>query len=229
LWASFDITMKRPTPFNCHGGFTLIELLVAIAIMSMMALMSWKALDGMQRTVSMTRDRSDQMATLSTGLAQWMTDLDAMIDTEQQGVKPFDFDGKVLRMTRQHPQDTDTASQGVMVVAWALQNGKWSRWQTTAKQTRQDLQQAWLLAAQWGQRSAPAAQEVSIAPASDWQLYVYRGGAWTHPQSDEGNGNLAGSRLPQGVRLVIHLSTGQALQGTLTRDWVNPTLSGDKS
>ena len=31
---------------------------------------------------------------------------------------------------------------------------------------------------------------------------------------------------PDGVRLVLTLSHGQALSGTLTRDWVRPLLGG---
>lgn len=35
--------------------------------------------------------------------------------------------------------------------------------------------------------------------------------------------------VPQGVRLVLTLPPGQALSGTLTRDWVLPTVGGGKS
>ena len=40
-------------------GFTLIELLVAIAAMALLALMSWRGLDGMTRAQSMNRDRGE--------------------------------------------------------------------------------------------------------------------------------------------------------------------------
>jgi general secretion pathway protein J len=33
------------------------------------------------------------------------------------------------------------------------------------------------------------------------------------------------SLLPNGVRLVLSLSAGQGLSGTLVRDWVRPTLA----
>jgi general secretion pathway protein J len=35
--------------------------------------------------------------------------------------------------------------------------------------------------------------------------------------------------LPDGVRLVLQLPPGETISGTLTRDWVRPTLSGGKS
>ncbi|MDO9134805.1 type II secretion system protein J, partial [Hydrogenophaga sp.] len=40
-------------------GFTLIELLVAIAVMAMLALLSWRSIDGMSRTQTITQERSD--------------------------------------------------------------------------------------------------------------------------------------------------------------------------
>ena len=39
-----------------------------------------------------------------------------------------------------------------------------------------------------------------------------------------GSGALA---VPDGVRLVLKLSAGQAVSGTLTRDWVTPDLGGN--
>jgi general secretion pathway protein J len=34
---------------------------------------------------------------------------------------------------------------------------------------------------------------------------------------------------PDGVRLVLTLPQGEVLAGTLTRDWVRPTVAGNKS
>jgi len=34
--------------------------------------------------------------------------------------------------------------------------------------------------------------------------------------------------LPDGVRLVLTLATGQAISGTVTRDWVQPGVGGGK-
>ena len=41
-------------------------------------------------------------------------------------------------------------------------------------------------------------------------------------------GPSPGAAMPDGVRLVLTLSDGQALQGTLTRDWMQPVLGGGK-
>ncbi|MBU1359686.1 MAG: prepilin-type N-terminal cleavage/methylation domain-containing protein, partial [Gammaproteobacteria bacterium] len=65
--------MRRPK------GFTLIELLVAIAVMALLALMSWRGLEAMALGQSINRERGDAVLTLQTSLAQWGADLDATV------------------------------------------------------------------------------------------------------------------------------------------------------
>ena len=62
-----------------HRGFTLVELLVAIAVMALMAILSWRGLDGMSRAQTQTLARSDEVLVLQAGLAQWKSDLDATV------------------------------------------------------------------------------------------------------------------------------------------------------
>ena len=62
-------------------GFTLIELLTAVAIMALLALLSWRAIDGMGRTQTVTQSRSESQQRLQAGLLQWTLDLDAITDT----------------------------------------------------------------------------------------------------------------------------------------------------
>ena len=50
-------------------GFTLIELLVALAILALMALVSWRGLDAMTRAHSHIQERGDALLTLQAGLA----------------------------------------------------------------------------------------------------------------------------------------------------------------
>ena len=60
-------------------GFTLIELLVAISVMALIAILSWRGLDGMVRAQESTRQRADEMLVLQAALGQWGTDLDALM------------------------------------------------------------------------------------------------------------------------------------------------------
>ena len=99
-------------------GFTLIELLVAIAVMAMLALLSWRSIDGMSRTQTITQERSDGLLRLQSAVGQWIADLDAVLDTGE--VTPVDFNGQTLRLTRRDSAESGLDSRGVRVVAWAL-------------------------------------------------------------------------------------------------------------
>ncbi|QNP49890.1 PulJ/GspJ family protein [Diaphorobacter aerolatus] len=221
-------------------GFTLIELLVAITIMSLIALLSWRGIDGMVRSQQITRERSDQLVVIQNALAQWQADLDSIqaVDSTQ----PISWDGQVLRITRRVAQQPD---QGVVVVAWARRtasNGgqQWLRWQSPPVNTRAAWNTAWQTAAQWARTpsSSEAQRETQLFPLADWQLYYFVGGAWANAQSSTGGSfaeqtldglSAAAAAVPEGVRLQITLPEGGAITGAITQDWVNPALGGNKS
>ena len=213
-------------------GFTLIELLVAISVMALMAILSWRGLDGMVRAQESTRQRADEMLVLQAALGQWGTDLDALVSIAN--TTPLDWDGQVLRLTRRSSAVPD---EGALVVAWTRRNnnpgvGQWLRWQSPPVRTRADWRQAWEQAAQWARTPGDAERryEVTLLPLDNWQIFYYRGGAWSNPQSSTGTptGDST-STIPDGIRLQITLPPGQALTGQLTRDWVNPVLGGGRS
>ena len=242
-------------------GFTLVELLVALFAMALLAVMSWRGLDGMTRAQAITAARADEVLTLQVGLAQWSADLDAIIQLPR--APALDWNGRVLRLTR---RDTTSAASGVLVVAWTRRDGQWLRWQSPPATLRGDLDRAWQQADLWAQTPGDQDRrlEVVITPLQDWQIFYFRSDAWTNPQSSDAVTGapvanapvptspvtsasapaatsgltpagaaavalLATPLIPQGVRLVLTLPPGQALAGQITRDWVRPTLGGNKS
>ena len=215
------------------GGFTLIELLVAIGLMALMAALSWRGLDGMARAQSQMRQHADDVLALQAGLAQWGTDLDAL--AQQPNSPSLDWDGRALRILR---RGTATPGEGLRVVAWSRRNvdgvGQWLRWQSPPLTTRGELQKAWQQAAQWAQNPGDEdrLREVRIAALDQWQIFYYRSDAWSNPLSSAGvraeTNVAADSSLPDGVRLVLTLSPGQAISGSLTRDWLRPSVGGGK-
>ena len=239
LAASSPVRMVAGKRAAESGGFTLIELLVAISVMSLLAVLSWRGLDGMARAQTQTSLRADQILTLQAGLAQWKIDLDALALTPQ--VNPLDWDGRVLRLTRR----TAAPGDGLMVVAWMRRtedSGQWLRWQSPALRTSGGWTDAWRSAGVWAQSATTqdSAGEVSITPLEEWQIFYFRGNAWTNPMSSVGQqtrGSVAvpalqtGSTavIPDGIRLVLLLPASQAISGKLTVDWVSPILTGDKS
>ncbi len=229
-------------PRNC--GFTLVELLVALFAMALLAVMSWRGLDGMTRAQAITSARADEVLTLQVALAQWSADLDAVV--QMPGAPALDWNGRVLRITR---RDTSSPASGVLVAAWTLRAGQWLRWQSPPLTTRGQLDQAWLKADQWSQNPGDEERrlEVAVTPLQEWRIFYYRSDAWTNPQSSDASGSspvaqpglteaaaavLAAQTtpvIPEGVRLVLVLPAGQALAGQITRDWARPTVGGGKS
>ena len=214
-------------------GFTLVELLVALFALALLAALSWRGLDGMMRARAITEARADEVLSLQTGLAQWAADLDAI--EEFPGTSALDWNGRVLRLTR---QASGNGADGALVVAWTRRDGEWRRWQSPPVASRGDLDTAWVLADQWSQNAGESTrrQEVAVVPLEEWQIFYYRSDAWTNPQSSAAtqsatpaSGAAVVNALPDGVRLVLQLPAGRAIGGQLVRDWVRPTLGGGKS
>lgn len=221
-------------PAQAARGFTLVELLVAMAIMGLMALLSWRGLDGMVRAQEQTRQRGDQLLVLQAALTQWGADLDALLPLPH--TTPLDWDGQVLRITRRSSAIPD---KGALVVAWARRNvdgtSQWLRWQSPPLRTRSAWQQAWQQAAQWARNPGDAERraEVALLPLADWQVFYFRGDAWSNPMSSSGTppGDLdaVGALIPDGVRLQLDLPPGPGMAGQITRDWVSPLKGGGKT
>ena len=233
-------------------GFTLVELLVALFVMALLSIMSWRGLDGMARATAITQARADELVALQNGMAQFGADLDAMADlpvpvqppagggnasgagTSATTAKPapLDWNGQALRIVRASGGVTDS---GLRVVAWSRRigqvngtaQGQWLRWQSDLLRSPADLQSAWSQAAIWAQNPDDAARkrEVAVVPLADWKIYYYRNDAWSNPLSSADAANAA----PDGIRLVLTLPEGAALAGAITRDWIRPTVAGNKS
>ena len=233
-----------------NHGFTLIELLVAITIMALLAVLSWRGLDGMARAQTQTSQRADEVLTLQAGLAQWKVDLDSLTQTPY--ASSLDWDGRVLRLTRR----TAPIGDGLVVVAWTRRSdagGQWLRWQSPVLRSVGAWNDAWSRAMQWAQNASTEdrAREVLVVPLEDWQIFYFRSDAWTNPLSSDagqaatatpttagtaatanpatGGAVTSQATVPEGIRLVLHLPASSAINGKLTLDWVRPTVSGEKS
>ena len=223
-------------PAQEQRGFTLVELLIALGILALMAGLSWRGLDAMVQTRETVRQHSDAVLTLQAGLTQWSSDLDALVELPQ--TPALMWDGRSLRLTR---RSTTRPGDGVLVVAWARRSiegaGQWLRWQSPPLRTRGELQSAWTQAALWAQNPGENEKkfEVRIAALDQWQVFYFRNNAWSHPMSSADAAQVdpvdtaAGQPPPEGIRLILTLPPGEAISGTLTRDWMRATLGGGKS
>jgi general secretion pathway protein J len=191
-------------------GFTLVEVLVALSIMAVVAMLTWRGIDGMSRSREISQAATDRTLRLGTVMAQWERDLQAV--QPALGVPGLGFDGASLRLLRQ-------AEGGVQIVCWTLREGSLRRWAAPITTRAADIEEQWLRSQQL-LGDEPGTLEM-LTQVTSWQVYFYRGNGWSNAQS---TGDQAGSgapspnpqaveALPSGVRLQIALAAGQ-----LTRD-----------
>jgi general secretion pathway protein J len=204
----------RRAAASAAAGFTLVEVLVAMVVMALMAVMAWQGVDGITRSRSVSQERLEYTLRLDTVLAQWEQDLAALQDS--RAVPALVVQGRTLLLTRR-------TEAGLQVVAWALRGGAWWRWAGPAVTTVRDLQESWFSSQQL--IGTENGQLRMLDGATSWQIYFFRGNAWSNAQStgdvDETSPPAAPAQarqqLPQGVRLVLDVADGSA-QVTLTRD-----------
>ena len=217
--------MKRSahTHRYAHGrqqGFTLVEVLVALIVLSLIALMSWRALDTLVRSEQHTQERVSETQRLQTALAQWRADLDAVV-VGSDAVVGIEWDGRVLRITRRPQAST---SGGMHVVAWSMlaqSDGAlaWARWASAEITTHAQWRAAWdkALLVGRGEIESPQSPAIRLIPASEWQLFYHRNDAWSNPLSSaEGTDN---AKEPDAVRLKLWPAL-PGLSEALTLDWV---------
>jgi len=197
-------------------GFTLVEVMVALVVMSLLAVLAWQGVDGMIRARDITQQHMEATLRLNTALAQWQQDL-ALVQ-ETPSVPGLRFDGASLQLTRRAPS-------GLQLVVWSLHGGRLLRWAGPSATVGRDLQESWMISQQL-QGSEPA-QILVLEGISDWQVYFFRGNAWSNAQSSgdvaapaQGASAPARQALPAGVRLVLNFAEGSGFAGGLTRDTV---------
>lgn len=205
-------------------GFTLVEVLVALALMAVLAGLAWRGIGGVADAKRVSEERVNQTLRVGTVLAQWEQDLQSVQDTAL--VPALAFDGATLRLVRRQ-------EAGVQVVAWALREGRWTRWAAPVTTRGTALQEAWLASQQL--LGNEAAQLTMLDGVESWQVYFYRGNAWSNAQSSAGTASPTAvasgasaptpqrAQLPDGVRLVLAVQAAAGrTAGTLTRDLLVP-------
>lgn len=197
------------------GGFTLVEVLVALLVMSVMAGLAWRGIDGLARAREATQASLEATERINTVVAQLEADLQALYDPDASAgtagsagsggsgapVPALSCDGSTLRLAR-------VAEGGVQMVAWQLRSPLWLRWASPVVQRAGELQEQWLRSQQL--LGNETGQLRLLDGATGMQIYFFRGNAWTNCQSSAGTAGQI-----RGVRLVLTLT--QPREGTVTR------------
>jgi general secretion pathway protein J len=212
----------RAAPVRSARGFTLVEVLVALMVMAIMAGMAWQGVAGIVRARDASQSRLELTLRVNTVMAQWEQDLGAIQETP--ATPALLFDGATLRMTRR-------AADGMQVVAWSLRgnanggngNGTLMRFAGPVVTSSGALQESWLRTLQF--LGNEPGQLRLLEGVSQWQVYFFRGNAWSNAQSSAdvvapspGASAVPRQALPTGVRAVFSFGAGSGLNGTLTRD-----------
>jgi general secretion pathway protein J len=199
---------RRPRPG--HHGFTLVEVLVALVILALMALMAWRAMDALLSTREVAQGHLDGTMRLQTVLTQFERDVQA---AQQSNVTPgLAFDGASLRITRHQ-------AEGLQLIVWTLRSGRLYRWAGPTVQRQEDLRENVLQSYQQNENDARLI--TTLEGVVDWQMYFFRGTAWTNAQSSAdaqaadppasaasgptpGVSGNSDSTLPTGLRVVLN-------------------------
>ncbi|EWS61795.1 type II secretion system protein H [Methylibium sp. T29-B] len=199
--------MRGLSRHAAQAGFTLVEVLVALLIMAIVAALSWKGIDAIVRSRDISSQRLEQQLRLQSVIAQWEADL---AEIQDSGIVPaLQFDGASLRLTRRQ-------AAGLQLVVWSLRGDSWTRWAGPAVTRGADLREAWLQSQQL--LGNEAEQLRALSGIANWQLYYWRGNAWTNAQSS-GDAALTTAAtptlvtrqaLPGGVRLVLAFTEAAA-------------------
>ena len=203
-------------------GFTLIEVLVALLIMALMAVMAWRGLDAIIRTRDISQAKLEQTMRLQTVMGQWEQDLLNVQDALT--IPALRFDGATLRLTRRRPE-------GMQVVAWSKQGKDWTRWESAVTQSSDALLASYQYSLQL-QANSPGLVH-AVDGVSGWQLYFYRGNAWSNAMSSDdaapapsagasgavGAGSVPRTSVapPTGVKLALQFEEGSGWSGALNR------------
>jgi general secretion pathway protein J len=198
-------------------GFTLVEVLVALTLMAVLAGLAWRGIDGVASARRASEEHVERTLRTGTVIAQLEQDLQALHDSAL--VPALAFDGATLRLVRRQ-------EGGLQVVAWALREGRWTRWNSAVVTRGSALQDAWF-ASQQLLGNEPG-QLTLLEDVQGWQVYFFRDNAWSNAQSSAGtaatppgaaSAPLARQRapLPSGVRIMLTLPAG-----SLTRDLLVP-------
>ena len=183
--------------------------------------LAWQGLDGILRAREGNKAVLERTLRVNTIVVQWEQDLAALRDVSSS-VPALSFDGQTLRLVRQ-------AEGGVALVAWAVRGGQWQRWVGPTVTRVGDLRESFERSQQL---LGNEPSQLNLAPASEFNVFFFRGNAWTNAQS---TGDLVQAapplppasgasapapapvssreQLPSAVRLVITLDGG-----VLTRD-----------
>jgi len=201
-------------------GFTLVELLVALFVMAVLAALAWRGLDAVLRAREATTASVDSTTRLATVIAQWEQDLAALQDPGAAIPSALRFDGRSLRLVRR-------ADDALRLVTWTLDGTTWKRWVSPPATRVGALQENWMRSLQL--QGGEAGHLSLLEGLQGWQVYYFRGNAWTNAQSTGDIAPESATRPPESAASAPVFAPREQLPSAvrLVLQWEGRTLTRD--
>lgn len=123
-------------------GFTLIELLVAVTILAMVAVLSWRGLDGIVRARLALNEELAQTRSMQISFAQLQSDCAQLATPELTGKRvPIDISPNRLLLIR--TMYADQQAGNLRVVSYRLSNGMLTRQESVGTRDLDQLGALW--------------------------------------------------------------------------------------
>jgi len=187
-------TLRRAKPRRARG-FTLIELLVAIAILAVVAILSWRGLDAIMRARdTITRSMADERV-FAQMFDQMGIDCSRAASDDEAGMPAISIDGGVLQIVRAFAVQPGTAPR-LQVVRYRVGGGQIVRYASPPLANLGELRRALNSNGGSGWSALPMMGGVSSISA---ELYVPKAG-WTSDMNvvrSQLTSNLNALKVPQ--------------------------------
>ena len=185
----------RPLRFKASRGFTLIELLVAIAILAVVAVLSWRGLDQIMRgRDTITRSMADERV-FAQMFDQMRIDCRRAASDDEAGMPAISLNGGTLQIVRAFAVPPDAAPR-LQVVRYRVAGGRAVRYASPPLANLGELRRALRGSENGGWNALPMMNGVGSISG---RLYVPRVG-WTSNMADVNAqllANIDGLKVPQ--------------------------------
>src|SRR6476469_2275149 len=149
-------------PHSLRRGFTLIELLVAISILAVVAVLGWRALDGIIRSRVAITGQIETTRGMQLAFAQLQSDAEHMADPAALQKRPFLL-ADTNRMVMVRNVFRENEASALQVVSYQVQEGVLTRRESASTRDLVQLDMLWKAATSNADTTAPVILQKGVS------------------------------------------------------------------